>query len=504
MRKLFLFLLLFPLVLPAQQQPAFVTDSLDTYITREMAAWNLPGLAIAIVKDGKAIVSKGYGVTEIGKDQKVNDETLFQVASCSKAFTATSLALLAQQKKLSLDDTVTKWMPGFKLYDPLASQQVTVRDLLCHRIGLQTFQGDFANWDSNLSRKQIIGLMAKQKPVNGFRAQFGYCNAAYLTAGEIIPIVTGQSWDAFVKATFFDPLDMKRSSTTYASIKSDANACKPHSKWEGKEIVLPYDNIDNLGPAASVNSCVKDFSHWLLMQLDSGRFNGKEVVPFSVLQETRKPQTIMPGTSSLFPGMHFQAYGLGWYMADFYGKKVIWHNGGAGGFLSTTCFVPELNLGIVVFTNSDNNAMYNALRYQILDAYLGLPYRNYSAIYRASFLKNEAKADKEVFDWKNNVAKNPGLPVPAKSFMGMYENPVYGKMNITVQEGKIGATFEHHPSMFAKLEYMGDSTFLCTFNSPLWGISKAPFVIKNGEVESITISVSDNVDMMPYLFRKAE
>jgi CubicO group peptidase (beta-lactamase class C family) len=504
MRKLLFLLFLLPFALPAQQQPAFITDSLDTYISREMAGWNLPGLAIAIVKDGKVVVSKGYGVTEIGTDKKVNDETLFQVASCSKAFTATSLALLAQQKKLSLEDTVTRYIPFFKLYDPLATKQTTIRDLLCHRLGLQTFQGDFLNWDSNLSRKQVIEQLAREKPVYGFRAQYGYCNAAFLTAGEIIPVVTGQSWDAFIKSTFFDPLEMKRSSTTYAAIKSDANAARPHSKWEGKEIVIPYDNIDNLGPAGSVNSCVKDFSHWLLMQLDSGRFNGKQVVPFSVLQETRRPNMIIPGTPALFPGMHFQTYGLGWYMADFYGKKVIWHNGGAGGFLSTTFFVPELNLGGVVFTNSDNNNLYNALRYQILDAYLGLPYRNYSAIYRGIFAKNDAKADQEIAGWKYLASKNPALPAAAKNFAGVYENPVYGKMMVTVDGNKIGASFEHHPMMFAKLEFIGDSAFLCTFNSPLWGITKAPFVLKDGKVQSITISVSDNVDMLPYLFRKVE
>lgn len=503
MRKLFFLFFFLPILLPAQQ-PAFVTDSLEKYIIREMAAWNLPGMAITIVKDGKVIVSKGYGVQETGTDKKVNDETLFQIASCSKAFTATSLALLENQKKLSLNDSVRRWIPGFTLYDPLASKQATIRDLLCHRIGLQTFEGDFANWGSNFSRREIIGLMAKHKPVFGFRAQYGYCNSAYLAAGEIIPVVTGKTWDEFLQSTFFDPLEMKRSSTTWAAINKDANACKAHSEWNGKLQVVPYDNIDNLGPAGSVNSCVKDLSHWLLMQLDSGRYNKKEIVPFAVLQETRKPQMIIPGTPSIFPGMHFQTYGLGWYMADFYGKKVIWHNGGTSGFLTTVCFVPELNLGFSILTNSDANSLYNAMRYQLLDAYMNLPYRNYSAIYLASATKNKKAGEKELADWQKKASEKMALPIDAKAFAGTYENSVYGKMMVTAEGGKIGATFEHHPKMFGKLEYIGDSTFLCTFNSPLWGITQAPFVIKDGKVYSITISVSDNVDMMGYEFLKVK
>ena len=481
----------------AQTQPAFVTDSLDKYILREMALQNLPGLAIAIVKDGKVIVSKGYGVTEVGKTQTVNDSTLFQIASCSKAFTATSLALLAQQKKLSLDDSVRKFIPGFRLYSDFATHEVTIRDLLCHRIGLQTFEGDFLNWDSNLSRQEIIGMMAKEKPVFGFRAHFGYCNAAFLTAGEIIPVVTGQSWDAFVKATFFDPLQMTHTSTTYAAITSDKNACKPHTWWEGKETAIPYDNIDNLGPAGGINSCVKDLSHWLIMQLDSGRFSGKQIVPFSVLKETRKPQTIIDNRSVT---SHFSTYCLGWFSSDYAGKQLFYHDGGADGFLSTVCFVPELNLGITVLINADNSSLMDDLRKQIIDAYLNLPYKNYSTVSIGFATKGKMADEKQIKVWQDSVALKTPLPLPATAFAGTYTNPIYGKMMINTADGKLAATFEHHPMMFGKLEYLGNNRFLCSFNSPMWGINIATFVIKDGKVQSITINVNPSVDMMPYEF----
>jgi len=489
-----------PFLSCAQTQPAFIADSLDKYIVREMAAQKLPGLAIAIVKDGKVIVSKGYGVTEIGKAQTVNDSTLFMIASCSKAFTATSLAFLAQQKKLSLDDSVRKFMPDFRLYDNLATHEITVRDLLCHRIGLQTFEGDFLNWDSNLSRKQIIGMMANDKPVYGFRAHFGYCNAAFLTAGEIIPIVTGQSWDAFVKANFFDPLQMTRTSTTNAAISSDKNACKPHTWWEENEIAIPYDNIDNLGPAASVNSCVKDLSHWLLMQLDSGRYSGKQVVPFSVLKETRKPQTIIDSRTNA--ATHFSTYCLGWFSSDYFGKQLFYHDGGADGFLSTVCFVPELNLGITVLVNSDNCSLMDDLRKQVIDAYLNLPYKNYAQLSEYYSAKGKEADDKEIKTWRDSVALKIKLPVDAKGFAGTYSNSVYGKMMINTADGKLAATFEHHPMLFGKLEYMGNNQFLCSFNSAMWGIHKAAFVIKDGKVESVTVNVNPEVDGLPYVFVK--
>lgn len=481
------------------QQPAFVTDSLSIYMQREMKAWEVPGAAVAIVKDGKVIVCQGYGVKEQGKKDSVNSETLFQIASCSKAFTATSLAILHVEHKLSLDDSVVKFIAGFRLYDEWTTNNCTIRDLLCHRIGLQTFQGDFANWGSNFTREEIIGQLAKQKPVFGFRAAYGYCNAAFLTAGQIIPVVTGKSWDQYVHDQFFVPLKMSRSNTTYEELLADNNKATGHTYWQGKNVTVDYDNINNLGPAGSISSCVKDLANWVMCQLDSGRFEGKQVIPFAALAETRKPQIALPARTK---GSHLASYCLGWQTMDYNGVQPFWHNGGTSGFVTTVCFVPELHLGIVVLTNSDQNNLYNALRMQILDAYLKLPYKNYSQLsFGPSMLARDAD-NKQIAEWSQKVAKKLALPVPAKSFAGEYMNPVYGKMVVIEQKGKLTCVFEHHPKYFGTLQFMGDSTFLCTYNTPLWGIKPAPFEIKDGKVVAVTISVADFVDMMPYRFEK--
>lgn len=501
MRNFLLSVLLLLSVSVSAQQPAFITDSLSIYMQREMAAWNLPGAAVAVVKDGKVVVSQGYGVKEQGKADKVDEETLFQIASCSKAFTATAIAMLHVEKKLSLDDSVVKFIPGFRLYETYTTNNCTVRDLLTHRIGLQTFQGDFANWGSDFTRTEIVGQMAKCKPVFGFRATWGYCNMGYAAAGEVILAASGMTWDKFVHDKFFVPLNMNRSSTTYEELLADKNKCTAHTYWQGQSITIPYDNINNMGPAGSINSCVKDLSNWLLCQLDSGRFDGKQVVPFAALAETRKAQITMPSRTK---GSHLGAYALGWQTMDYNGVQPYWHNGGASGFVTTVCFIPELNLGIVVLTNNDQNNLINNLRMQIIDAYLKLPYKNYSQLSLVPFLKGRAEEDKQIADWRAKVKSAPKLPVDAKAFAGTYVNPVYGKMLVVEQKGKITCMFEHHPKYFGTLEYMGDNTFLCTYSTPLWGIKEAPFKIENGKVVSITISVADFLDLMPYEFTKIQ
>ena len=270
MKKIiFLLSISFLLFSDSFSQNTFITDSLDNYMNTALKLWNIPGAAVVVVKDGKIVVAKGYGVKEVNKNDKVDENTLFMIASNSKSFTATSICILENQGVLSLDDRLVKYMPDFRLYDSVITQYVTIRDLLCHRLGLQTFQGDFVNWSSNLSRKDIIYNFRNLKPVFDFRVRYGYCNAAFLTAGEIIPIVTGKSWDDFVKENILDKLDMTRTFTSGKVMESDFNKTRGHSYYYDVLKTVPYDEVDNLGPAASICTSAKDIANWLLMQTDS-------------------------------------------------------------------------------------------------------------------------------------------------------------------------------------------------------------------------------------------
>ncbi|HRB37599.1 MAG TPA: serine hydrolase domain-containing protein, partial [Bacteroidia bacterium] len=229
MKKLLgLFLLTVLTTFQTFAQGDFLKDSLDNYINREMQRWQIPGVAIAIVKDGKVITTKGYGLRETGKPDKVDEFTLFQIASNTKAFTGTALALLDYQKRISLDDKVTKYLPWFQLKDPCATEMVTIKDILCHRIGFYTFQSDFLNWDCNMTTDALIKNMRNVQPVNEFRAKYGYCNMGYVTAGEVIKAVTDTSWQDFFDYHFFKPLQMNRSSVFHQKIVTDANAAKPY------------------------------------------------------------------------------------------------------------------------------------------------------------------------------------------------------------------------------------------------------------------------------------
>ena len=482
-------------------QPTFVQDSLDKYVEREMKRWNVPGSAVAIVKDGKVVLMKGYGVRATDKQDKVDENTLFQIASNTKAFTATSLVLLDFQKRLSLDDKVTKWMPYFKLYDTLATKEATIKDLLCHRIGFQTFQSDLLNWNCNLLRKELILNMRNVKPVYSFRSHYGYCNAAFLTAGEIIPLVTDTSWDDFLKYHYFIPLKMNHTSTTYKTIIADNNACKPYTIVDDKLVLLPYANVDNLGPAASINSCVKDLANWLMMQLDSGRFEGKKIVPFEALQMTRSSNTIVADMNPK-NGSNFQVYGLGWFMVDYHGIKIIRHDGGADGFVTTVCFIPSLNLGIVVLTNTDANSFYAALRSQIIDAYMNLPYSNISERIYKAVSANTKFENAEVNKMREVAAKKQKPSLKPEDYIGSFTNEVYGRITIKIENNNLIVHFSHHPFLIGKLEPLGENDFLCTYSVATYGIKKINFKVENGKVKSVAIRVNDFVDMMDYEFTK--
>jgi CubicO group peptidase (beta-lactamase class C family) len=494
-----LLLLVFPFVADAQNR--FIADSLETYINREMARWNIPGMAVTVVKDGRVVFMRGFGVREAGRKEAVDAHTLFQIASCTKAFTGTALAWLHVQQRLSLDDRITAFRPSFALHDTCATREVTVRDMLCHRIGFRTFQSDFLNWDCNLTRDALIANMRNVKPVYSFRSRFGYCNAGFLAAGELIPAVTDTSWDDFLRHRFFVPLGMNRTSTDQASILNDANAAKPYTLLAGKLVPLAYADIDALAPAASINSSVHDMANWLLMLLDSGRFAGREVVPWEAIRLTRSSHTVVSGDPA--GRRRFLTYGLGWFLEDFKGQKVVSHDGGANGFLSNATLLPEANAGFAIFTNTDANGLYEALQHQLIDALLDEPYVNHSAVAFASASVRMAQEDSARQALLASAAgKSPAQPPAA--YAGRYRNEVYGGMEVKHGPGGLSLHFAHHPRLTGKLTPLGGHRFVCVYSDVTYGVKEIPFEEEDGRIVSVTIRVNDFIDAMPYVFRKEE
>lgn len=505
MKKIFgiLFTLLYCSSLVAQDTlPSFITDSLDSYVEKAMVDWQIPGVAVAIVKDGKAVWMKGYGVTEKGSSNKVDENTLFMIGSNSKAFTATALAMLEADKKLYLNDRVQKWLPDFTLYDPWVANEANIRDLLCHRLGFQTFQGDFMFFDSDLTTQEVRDKFGKIKPAFSFRSQWGYTNAAFMTAGEIIPKASGLSWAQYLEANIFKPLDMNRTLALSKDILTATNKAAAHTLIEGVTQKRSYGNIDNLAPAGSISSSASDMSHWVMMQLNNGKYNGQQVVPSYALRQTWSVHSIMGDGGHMFNKAHFSLYGLGWMLQEYEGRKIVSHTGGVNGFVTAVTLVPEEKLGIIVLTNTDMNSLYEALKQEILDAYLGLPFRNYSKLYADYFNSQEKRKAASIQKIKDTIALHNDLPVPPSSFEGNYVHNIYGNMKIGRDNGKFIARFEHHKRIHATLEYINGNRFLATFSDPLYGIEEWPFTIENGKVRSINVSVADFVEGGDYEFVK--
>ena len=480
--------------------PVFITDSLDRYIKTGMKDWQVPGMSIAIVKDGKVVFMKGYGVRETGKNDPVDENTLFMIGSNTKAFTATTLAMLEQEKKLSLNDKVVKWMPEFKLRDPLATQEIMITDLLCHRLGFETFQGDFTYWTSKLNRSEIIGKMALVKAPYGFRTRWGYCNAAFVTAGQIIPKVTGKNWEDVVKEKILVPLKMDRTLMLSKEMITATNAASSHTIYKGKLIKLPYPMIDNLAPAGSISSSVKDMTNWLLTQLNAGKFEGNQVIPEAVLQTTYAPRSIMGMDPTDKAQTHFYLYGLGFVINDRAGKLIISHTGGVDGFVSSVMIVPEEKLGIVILTNTDQNNLFQNLTEEIRDAFLGLPYQGYSKQSLQYSRNNERKTMHWLDSLNTLVAKKNKPSTELKNFAGAFTNELYGDIQVKNENQALNIYFSNHPTLIGKLEHLKDNIFLCTYSNPTMGMKEIPFKIENGKVTGLTLRVADFVEFTPYEF----
>lgn len=482
----------------------FVLDSLRAYVERGRRLWHIPGLAVAVVKDGQVVVSQGFGTRAAGgRGGPVDGNTLFMVASNSKLFTGTAIAQLVEEKKLRLDDPVRKYLPGYRLYDSASSQLVSVRDVLGHKLGTSTFQGDFSFWNSDLSRADIINKMRLLKPTHPFRQDYGYCNAGFVAAGEIIPAVSGgQTWESWVQQRLLAPLGMANSYPLTSGLAQRPNVALPYSDAFGPLARLPFDALDNMGPAASLVSCTNDLAHWLQFQLDSGRYRGQRVLPWATLRRTREANTLLSTTKNPLLPSHFRTYGLGVFSADYQGRQIYWHTGGADGYVTNVCFVPEENLGLTVLTNQDNQSFFEALRHQILDAYLGVPYVDRSRQFWLNAQAGRAETRRDVAALAARAAQKNKPARPLAAYAGTYQHPLYGPLTVVPQGRQLLVRFGHHPGLTATLDYLDGDTFRLTYSNAAYGIFAAPFTVENGQVKALEVHVNDGLDPDAYVFSR--
>jgi CubicO group peptidase (beta-lactamase class C family) len=483
----------------------FIKDSLQLYMNRALTNWRIPGAAVCIIKDGKIVLMRGYGVKELGLNNNVDENTLFMIGSNTKAFTATALAMLQAQGKLSLDDKITKYIPTFKLDNKAAGDMTTIRDLLCHRIGFATFQGDFTFYNTNLTRDQIIAKMALVKAAYPFRSKWGYTNSAFLTAGQVITAVTGRSWESYIKDYIFAPLGMGNTLALTRDFSHAINKTAPHTIVDGRLTAIPYNQIDGLAPAASIGSSINDMSKWVMMLLDDGKVGKRQVIPEAAIAATRQPQDYVGTVKHLNGDENFEMYGLGWFLQDYENHRIVMHDGGVNGYVTSVTLVPKEHLGIIILTNTDQNELYEALRWEIMDAYFKLPYRNYSDVYLKKFKADQDEkdlADRKLRD-SAAVLRPPALPLSA--YAGKYVNDLYGNMTITAGTANdLDMRFEHHPAMYAHMQALGGNRFYVTFSDPEMGKAVFPFTVQNGSVSSVRVKVDDELERTPYDFKKVQ
>ena len=479
----------------------FIKDSLDVYINRALTNWRIPGVAVCIIKDGNIVLMKGYGIREIGLNDPITPTTLFMIGSNTKLFTATALAMLQSQHKLSLQDRVTKYLPDFKLDEKPAGELCTITDLLCHRIGFSTFQGDFTYWTSNLTRAQVTEKMSRIKADYPFRTRFGYTNAAFLTAGEIIPKVTGKPWEVYVKEQILAPLGMGSTLMLSKDLPFAINKAAPHTLVDGRLTAIPFCAIDNLAPAGSISSNINDLSKWLMLQLNNGNVGKRPVIPLAAIQATRQPQTMV---KEIEPG-NVEFYGLGLFIKYTDRHQVLFHTGATNGYFSSVTFVPDLNLGIIVLTNTDQNDFIQALPNEVLDAYLKKPFHNYSDELLAGFKKDLAAQQATNKRLADSAALNLPTALPMAAYTGTYTNDLYGRMTVDIggDTPELQMHFEHHPKMFAHLQALGGNRFFVTFSDPAFGKAVFPFKVLNGRVTGVRVKVDDEIEYNAYDFVKA-
>ncbi|HEX8368727.1 MAG TPA: serine hydrolase [Pyrinomonadaceae bacterium] len=493
--SLFLAFVVFPVFVSAQTLIQKLAE-IDAYAEKARQDWNVPGMAIAIVKDDKVVFAQGYGARALGKSDKVDENTLFAIASNTKAFTTAALAILIDEGKLKWDDKVSQYLPEFQMYDAYVTREMTVRDLVSHRSGLDTFSGDLLWYETTYPSDEILRRVRYLKPTSSFRSQFGYQNLMFVAAGRIVEKVSGKTWSEFVRERILKPLGMTRTTTSVKDLKN--NYSMPHNESGGSLRVLHLGNVDAAAPAAGLNSSVKEVANWLRLQLGRGKFEGKQIYSerqAGAMWSAVTPLGVNPFPAKDAPTRLFSAYGLGWFLNDYRGRKVVSHSGGLDGMISQTALMPEENLGLVVLTNSEtgvNSIMMN----KIFDVFTDAPKRDWSAerLERAKQNKaRDAEADKKLVDAR---VKNTKPSLALADYAGTYAGEMYGDATVTEENGRLVLRLVPAPNFVADLEHWHYDTFLIkwrpsvAYNFPRGFVS---FTIdKTGKPEELKIDQPNN------------
>ena len=467
----------------AAAQPREPFAGLDAYVTKALADWKVPGLGLAIVRNDSVLYVKGYGVRSTATRQPVDERTLFAIGSTSKAFTTAALAMLADSGRLAFDAPVTTYLPGFQMYDPAVTREITVRDVLSHRTGLT--RGEPVWFASGVPPAEIVRRLRYFRPTWSFRSQFGYSNIMYIVAGEVLASAAGMRWEEFVSTRLFAPLGMTGSNTTDRDMERHPTGATPHAEVDGVARPIPWRHIDNAGPAGSINSSATDMAQWVRLQLGQGTVGGRMLYSRRMAEEMHTPNTVIridSAARAFNPNTHYSAYGLGWFLEDYRGRAVVQHSGSTDGFSAYVAMLPEERFGVVLLTNMSGTGLPAALARKLFDLQLQAPARDWSAdaLVRATAQQARAREAQRRADSLRPPAGTPSLPLAR--YAGRYVDNLYGTIEVSEAGGALRMT--HGPNLATALEHWNADNFRGKYDSP----SQPPFFVSFRVTPTGTVS----------------
>ena len=481
--------------LAAQNREPF--PGLEAYITKAVQTWKIPGLSVAIVRNDSVLYTRGFGVLAAGKSTPVDDHTLFEIGSSSKAFTATIAAMMVSDGKMRWDEKLSTYLPDFQLYDPEANAAVTLRDALTHRSGIA--RGELAWLSSGLNRDEVLHRVRFLKPESPFRSKYSYQNMMFLAAGQAAGKAAGTTWDALVAQRIFGPLGMTSSATGYKTV-STKNVATPHGFYHDSAFTKPPFDGDNIAPAGAILSNAVDMAQWLRFQLGDGTFGGKRLVSAAALREIHTPQMLTGpggggggGDSSV---THFSTYGMGWFVEDYRGALDWQHGGNTSGMTAAVGMLPEKHFGVAVLSSMQSAALPQILERYIFDRELGAPMKDLSAEAYARSLTQRKRADSVEKAQEQAHPANAQSPVPLSAFAGVYADSLYGEATVTVKDGQLEMT---RGEWTAPLRYWNATNFrwLLPPGTPTGQLFIKFDVDPNNVVTGLWFGIQGDVTLMP-------
>lgn len=462
-------------------------DGYEQYVNNAMKDWKVQGCAVAVVKNGKIIYSKGFGLRDVKNQLPVTTNTLFAIGSCTKAFTAATVNMLVDDGKLDLDKPIINYFPWFKLWDEYVTAHITARDLLCHRSGLPRHDLVWYGAD-DLPRKELISKMQYLEPSTGFREKWQYQNGMFATAGYLVELVDGKSWEEFTQTRILNPLEMKNTNFSVYEMQKSGDFSKPYSEKNDAVQEIPFRSITATGPAGSINSSVTEMANWVIMQLSGGKFNEKQIVSEASINQMQSPQMVMP--SGISDDVFYSSYGMGWMITSYRGHLRVEHGGNIDGFSASVCLLPKDSAGIVVLTNMSGTGLTSVVRNYTIDRIAGLSETDWNKKLLEPL--NKAKETQKENDSKPDLNRVEGTTPSHKmsDYTGKYTHPAYGEIEITGKDDKLGVNFHWLNAMFKHYHY---DVFINSEDDEFGKMKITFHTSDKGEINKVSAPLQDGV-----------